>query len=206
VRVFRGIIDRARESVDAESGRAFSIVAHSAFHRLRTRLRERGERFYQVTDSEAAERIAFDLGLAPVVEPTPHVHRALEVRGDPLRFLRERAREHGFQLAVSDGRLYFSKALPSTGEPFSVEVGDRVVARARGSRRGARRRRFERRETRAGARSRVRREGGDGRARARPLGRSVRFTVRATASTQSRARRGRVGFSLGGTSKSRWRS
>ncbi len=131
--LFSGRIDRSGLSLDSLHGRTGRLVAYSRYHRLR-----RGKLpqcWYQTTDSEAAERLASALELAPRVERTTRVHASLERHTDPLRFLRERAVECGFQLAVTGGRLYFSRELPALdsilcisrrGEILSLDVEERV--------------------------------------------------------------------------------
>lgn len=82
------------------------------------------ERYYRMTDAEIATRIASDLALRAIVDPTAEVHETILRRGDPLRFLRSRAVDCGFQLAVTDGRLYFASEVPSRPEP-TARVGPR---------------------------------------------------------------------------------
>ena len=117
--LFSGRVERTAFEVDSSCGRSFSLVAFANYHHLRAS----GGTVchYQTTDSEAAERVASALELVAVVDPVRHVHPVLRQQGDPLRFLRRRARDCGFQLAVSRGKLYFKKELPTL--PESLPVG-----------------------------------------------------------------------------------
>lgn len=124
-KVFTGEIDRVGHGLDPHAGRTSTIVAYAEFHRLRESGRQH---WYQVTDSEAAERVAASLGLSVLAEPTPRVHARLEVQGDSLAFLRGRARACGYQLAVRSGRLYFARELPALGEEMSPRIGHDVVS------------------------------------------------------------------------------
>jgi hypothetical protein len=116
--LFSGRVERTAVGVDRSQGRSFSLVAFSSYHHLRAS--QGTVRYYQTTDSEVAERIASSLELVAVVDPVRRVHDFFEQRGDPLRFLRRRARDCGRQLAVSRGKLYFSKRLPVLSEPLPV--------------------------------------------------------------------------------------
>jgi hypothetical protein len=134
-RVFEGKVQRVSFALDGQLGKTLSVVAYADYHSLRAS--NLVARYYQATDSEIAERIASDLGLVAVVERVEESHSVVCREGDPLRFLRRRAKKRGFQLAVSGGKLYFGKKLPAMkwkpGEPlfldeardlFSMEIGD----------------------------------------------------------------------------------
>lgn len=69
--------------------------------------------YYQHSDSELAGMIAVDLGLRPQVEPTTEVLEMIQCSGDRLEFLRLRAREIGFEFALTAGTLFFSSGLPA---------------------------------------------------------------------------------------------
>jgi len=140
VELFSGRVERTAFGIDRSRGRSFSLVAFSSYHHLRAS--QGTVCYYQTTDSEAAERIASALELVAVVDPVRHVHDFLEQRGDPLRFLRRRARDCGYQLAVSRGKLYFRKQLPALSEslPAGWEkdlMSFELVARERVGGRGA---------------------------------------------------------------------
>jgi len=133
---FCGVVERCGRRVDADEGPVSWLVAYSDYHRHRLELRRRGSAlgpWYQATDSETAERIASALQLVASVDPTTRVHPVVEPRGDPLRFLRERARECGYELAVWDGRLHFVRSLsspeaacvPSSEDVLGFEVEER---------------------------------------------------------------------------------
>lgn len=80
-------------------------------------------RHHHVSDSELATRIALELGLRPEVEATPEIHERIEINGDPLRFLRERARAIGFELAIAEDVLHFRSALePTKGPAIRIEA------------------------------------------------------------------------------------
>lgn len=116
--LFRGIVERNTRSIDVLNGAPWSLVAYARYHHLRKGCGP--QRWFQVTDAEAAERLASSLELLPRVERTVPVHAVLEVSGDPLPFLRQRARAIGFQLAVTGGRLHFARELPTDGDPWRV--------------------------------------------------------------------------------------
>ncbi len=134
--LFDGVIDaRALDIGPAAGGRGKggatgSFVAYSRFERRRRASTER-EVYYQSTDAEIAQRIADGLGLRAEVEPSSVVHERLVREGDPLLFLRARARALGFELAVTDDTLWFSTALRSPdsmgGERSSSEVARRLT-------------------------------------------------------------------------------
>lgn len=124
-KLFSGLVERSGLRLDRTSLRG-SLVAYASYERRR-RLRFQ-DRYYQMSDAEIATRIARELGLTPMVENTREVYQRLERRGDPLRFLRELARERGFEVAVTEGVLYFAKHLPSREPmPRLIEVSDGVI-------------------------------------------------------------------------------
>jgi hypothetical protein len=124
-RRFAGLVERSGLRIDGGGTRA-SLVAYAAYESCRRR--QGYDCYYQMSDSEIASRIAGELGLTPHVETTPVVHGRLERRGDPLCFLRARARRVGFELAVSDDVLYFTRRLPLVRSPPKlVRVGEGIV-------------------------------------------------------------------------------
>ena len=135
--LFEGRIDRAGWGQDAARGRRRCVVAYAAYHYLRAARRR--EMYYQVTDAEIAHRIASELELVPVVEPVSEVHASVERDGDPLLFLRRRARRSGRHFGVSGGRLYFTQALPDAGEPLALDGTRDLLALEVWRRRGAER-------------------------------------------------------------------
>ncbi|MBN1443536.1 MAG: hypothetical protein JXA90_12570 [Planctomycetes bacterium] len=108
--LFAGRVERCGLRLGSGGWRA-RAVAWSSYESLRGRSAQ--ETYFELTDSEIAERIAADLDLRAHVEPTREVHRRLERRGDPLRFLRRRARSIGYELAVAGGTLYFCREVPA---------------------------------------------------------------------------------------------
>jgi hypothetical protein len=121
VPAFDGRVDRVRWALDARRGRHLVLVAYAHFHSLRA-ARSRA-RYDQVTDSDVARRIASELELAAVVDRASRVHAALVRDEDSLVFLRRRARASGFHLAVTAGRLFFTRDVPEEGETASVRAG-----------------------------------------------------------------------------------
>jgi hypothetical protein len=120
--LFRGKVERAGLRLGAGGLRAW-LVAYAAFHALRQRCRP--ESYYELTDAEIASRIALDLGLSPQVETTAAVHPRLERSGDPLRFLRQRARAIDFEFAVTAGTLHFRRRIEPLGAvPCVLRVGE----------------------------------------------------------------------------------
>jgi hypothetical protein len=108
---FRGIVARATARCASAEGPVVEIEARAGWHE-RARALPVEEEYREVTDSEAAARIADQLGLAARIEPTSEVHRRLRRRGDPLEFLIERGRPARRLVAVAGGTLHFSSALP----------------------------------------------------------------------------------------------
>jgi hypothetical protein len=76
--------------------------------------------YYQSTDAEIAARIAGDLELTAVTDPTERIHRRIARREDPLRFLRRLSGEAGFGLAVAAGKLYFRRDVAAGGGSLLV--------------------------------------------------------------------------------------
>jgi hypothetical protein len=93
-------------------------VAYAHYHYLRA-ARPR-ERYYQVTDAELAGRIASELELVAVVDPESEVHAWVDREGDPLHFLRGRARRAGRHFGVSGGKLFFTRAVPPPPDATAV--------------------------------------------------------------------------------------
>jgi len=111
--LFRGVVSRRGFEIASgvSSVRISALAAFDARRALRA-----SDTYFQSSDAEIAARIASELGLEPRVERTRVVHERLERRGDPLCFLRARAREIDYELAVSGGRLWFGRRLPSVEE------------------------------------------------------------------------------------------
>lgn len=116
--VFHGAVERWGQRLGAAAGSTRWLVAYDDYHRLRD-VRTLGP-WYQTTDSEVAERIASALELVARVEKTTSVHAVVEPRGDLLRFLRQRARDCGHELAVWEGRLYFARSITALASAISL--------------------------------------------------------------------------------------
>ncbi|MEE3198480.1 MAG: hypothetical protein VX254_00505 [Planctomycetota bacterium] len=108
--LFRGRI-RDRGLRRDRSGRVGVLRAHCEQGEASLLLQP--QTFYHHCDSELAGRLALELGLEPVVEPTAEVIELLDCPGDRLEFLRLRARAIGYEFAATAGRLYFSSKLPA---------------------------------------------------------------------------------------------
>jgi len=137
--LFEGLIERVAFELDRARGRILSVVAYADYHRLRPLWRPTV--FYQTTDSEVAGAIAACLELVAVVEPAEAPRSRLVPDGDPLVFLRRRARSCGFELAVTGGGLYFLREPPPAREPAVMRgLGDLIAVGVtdRGKRRGGR--------------------------------------------------------------------
>jgi hypothetical protein len=120
-----GTVDRVAWSSSRREGRCVSVVAYSSYHELRRR--HGTQVHYQVTDAELAARLAAYLGLVPVVDGTVPIHPRVVVEGDPLAFLRGRARACGFHLAVTSGKLYFTKDIPRSEEFIALAAGREIL-------------------------------------------------------------------------------
>jgi hypothetical protein len=124
--LFEGQVARAGRSFARDRGAMLTVVGYAAYHRLRSASAE--ERYFQATDGEIAERIASSLELSSAVETQGRIHASITRRGDPLRFLRGLAREGGFQLAVSRGRLYFLREPPEDGGPLRIDAAAGIAS------------------------------------------------------------------------------
>jgi hypothetical protein len=128
-RLFSGVLERSGMRRDRHGGR-LSLVAYAPYEMRRRRMASDRycDRYYQMSDAEIAARIARELGLVARVEATREVHRRIERRGDPLRFLRQRALEEGCELGVSGGALYFVRRLSRlAGAGRVLRLGEGVV-------------------------------------------------------------------------------
>jgi len=124
-RLFSGRVERCGFRLDRQGGRWLS-VAYTDYESRRSHLAD--DTYYQLTDAEIAARIAVELGLEPRVEPTREVYARVERHGDPLRFLRERARRIGFELAVTPTDLIFASDVPSrAGAPRRVDRNANLI-------------------------------------------------------------------------------
>lgn len=106
-----------------EHGRRFLVLrGYDASHRLHIGRKTRS--FNNVTDSDLARRIAGDAGLdIGTVDSTTTVHDHIsQINTTDWEFLRSRAHEIGFRVAVQDGRFNFMAA-PSGGGSGFVPAG-----------------------------------------------------------------------------------
>ncbi|HVR74299.1 MAG TPA: hypothetical protein VMT52_08205 [Planctomycetota bacterium] len=124
--VFDGRLERVVHSLDPARGTVLRLIACAHYHFLRPSWP--GGLLPHTTDAEAAARIAIFLDLVPVVSRLDDVHAALDASGDPLVFLRRRARAVGFDLAVTAGRLYFKRELPPVDGVVRLDRTSGVVA------------------------------------------------------------------------------
>lgn len=108
---FRGRVERTTRLADAAHGPRLLMTARSEWAARAEELPP-AEEYFQVTDAEAAARLADALGLEAAIDPTARVHGRLMRAGDPLAFLRARGMTCGRQVAVAGGRLHFRAALP----------------------------------------------------------------------------------------------
>lgn len=124
--VFDGQLERVVHSLDPARGSVLALVAHAHYHFLRPSWP--GPTLRHTTDPEAAVRVASFLGLVPVVSRLDDVHAELDASGDPLVFLRRRAGAVGFDLAVTAGRLYFTRELPPVDGVVRLDRTSDVIA------------------------------------------------------------------------------
>jgi hypothetical protein len=123
-KVFTGEIDRVGHGLDPHAGRTSTIVAYAEFHRLRESGRQH---WYQVTDSEAAERVAASLGLSVLAEPTrasTHGSRSREILSRSFEAARVRAATTGCPF----GRLYFAATCRRSARRCRRRIGHDVVS------------------------------------------------------------------------------
>lgn len=125
--LFSGRVDRCGLRCDP-LGRRWLVVAYAEYERFRVEASP--ATYFQTTDSEIATRIAAELGLRPRVERTLEVFPRLERREDPLRFLRRRARDIGFEFAVAEGELHFASTVPLSDDraPLRVDCRSDLLA------------------------------------------------------------------------------
>ncbi len=108
--IFRGRVEEVSASLEAGRGSSVAFTARPEWV-ARARALPEEEEYREVTDAEAAARLADALGLSPHIDPTPQVHRCLARRGDPLEFLLRRARASGRAAAIASGTLHFASSL-----------------------------------------------------------------------------------------------
>jgi uncharacterized protein involved in type VI secretion and phage assembly len=121
-RVIKGEITSLELDAKADGAPVITVRAYDGAHRLH---RERKSRtFVNAFDRDIVTQIAREYGLTPRSDATT---------GDPAhvfqdnqtdwQFLRERAARVGYELFVDDGKLYFRKPAPSSGQPPELEFG-----------------------------------------------------------------------------------
>ncbi len=129
--LFHGLV--ASRSLEVDRGESVGRLVAYADYEAR-RAGKLHDSYYQMSDAEIAGRIACELGLEPHIERTSVVHERVDRDGDPLRFLRERVRRIGFELAVTAGGLWFTSRLPTVDKlpflsaPPCVEPGEGLLS------------------------------------------------------------------------------
>jgi phage protein D len=109
------------EAVYEEGVRYLVVRGYDKSHRLHAGRRTRS--FKNVTDSDIARKVASEAGI-PVgtIEPTTLVHdHVSQINMTDWEFLRDRAAEVGFSVAVREGKFTFA---PSEGKQVGEQVGD----------------------------------------------------------------------------------
>lgn len=103
----------ALEGVYDDRGALTIVRGSTADHRLQRFRRSRT--FVDAKDSDVARKVASEAGLkVGRVDATRQVHPLLtQDNQTDWQFLRERAEEVGYDVGVTDGKLYFRKAAPS---------------------------------------------------------------------------------------------
>ncbi len=135
--LFRGRLHEFACVLDV-TGDVLRCAAVSDYHLCRV---EYERVFFQVSDEDVVRLVAVDLGLVPVVDRLPDVrpspiHRRVEVRGDPLAYVRAAAQRRGCAFAVAGGKLYFGERLPTLGGLMTVNGGRDVISYQLSSMRG----------------------------------------------------------------------
>ena len=124
--LFAGRVERCALRSDRQ-GHRWLVVAYSEYERLRSGKMK--DTYFQMSDSEIALQIASELGLRPRVELTLEVFARVERRGDPLRFLRQRARQINFQFAVMNGELLFASEVETLPKgPLRLSPGSDLIS------------------------------------------------------------------------------
>jgi hypothetical protein len=135
---FAGLVETVSSGFHEDIGGWLTVVAYARYQSLRSAAAP--SLYYQVTDSELARRIAGELELVPVVDSTEAIRPRVEVRGDRLAVLRAAAARTGYHLAVTGGRLYFVRDLPTLEEVRPPDLRREALScRWRCSRSGERR-------------------------------------------------------------------
>lgn len=122
---FAGSVESVSSGFHTDSGGWLTVVAYARYQALRSRTTP--SRHYQVTDGELARRLAGELELVPVVDPTEAIHSRMDV-GDRLAALRAAAARSGSHLAVTGGRLYFVRDLPVLEEVRPPDLRREVLS------------------------------------------------------------------------------
>ncbi len=109
------------------------VRGYDKSHRLHREKKVRT--FLNKKDSDVASQIAGDVGLSADVEATTTVHEHLfQANQTDWEFLRGRAREIGYELFATDGKLVFKKAPIVLGAQVDLEYNTDVVEfRSRGT-------------------------------------------------------------------------
>lgn len=127
--IFDGEIVAIEAAFTADGGSRLVLRGYDKAHRLHRMRRTRT--FLMMPDTMIATKIAGEHGLTPRVDPTGGPHEYLCQRNQTdWEFLQERARENGFELAVSMGMLVFRKAGadPAAGVPQQLDRSDNLLS------------------------------------------------------------------------------
>ena len=125
--IFDGEIVAIEPHFSSEGTRVV-VRAYDTSHRLHRSRKTRT--FLMQPDNTIVSQIAADYGLTPRVDPTPGMNEYLcQANQTDWEFLCERAREIGFEIAVSQEQLVFRKAGadPLAGIPQRLELGENLL-------------------------------------------------------------------------------
>ncbi|WP_338699873.1 hypothetical protein V5279_18905 [Bradyrhizobium sp. 26S5] len=118
--LMRGEITALKVNYASDKPTVVKVQGFDRLHRLRRGKKTRV--FNDVKDSQVAERIAGELGLAPQVQDSGIVHPyLLQNNLSDIDFLLMRARRIRYELLISGDKLVFREAANNLGEAISLE-------------------------------------------------------------------------------------
>lgn len=127
------LIEGEITSIEAvfEEGAQYVIVrGYDKSHRLHAGRKTRS--FNNQTDSDIVKKVAGEAGIAVgTVDPSGTVHEHVsQINMTDWEFIRERAREIGFSVAVRDGKVSFRRGggTPPSGPPQEIGVGRELIS------------------------------------------------------------------------------
>ena len=124
--VFQGEITGWKALFPRLGPTTLTVIGYDLLHRLRRGSKRRS--FLKVRDSDLARRIASELGLKAVVDPTEIVHDYLfQNNQSNIDFLLERARRIGFELKVLGKELHFKKPQDGAGPSAALRWGENLL-------------------------------------------------------------------------------